>query len=156
MATKTTGSRSGSSGVEINAKNVNAEDRKYLQKHGNQLSKTTLRAKWIHSPVEHQDRSGQTLATRSPDVIRAWAEARRGQPATVARKDRHRPHTLRFDFPAGGQGNRSGSSRLEPIGWDEWLKTFQQRDLVFLFQEELRDGRQSNFFRLDNPKRNDA
>lgn len=108
-------------------------------------------AKWIHSRDEHADRPGQTLATRDPDVIRGWAEARGGEPATVARRDGERPRTLPFDFPQGGQGNRSGRRRLEPIGWEDWLTTFRERDLVFLYQEQLRDGRQSNFFRLDNP-----
>ncbi len=156
MPTKSGATRASSTGGEIKATNVNAQDRKYLERHGDQLSKTTLRAKWIHSRDEHADRPGQTLATRDPDVIRAWAEARKGEPSTVNRKDGERPRTLRFDFPAGGQGDRSSSRRLEPISWDEWLGTFKERDLVFLFQEQLRDGRQSNFFRLDNPTRNDA
>ncbi len=42
----------------ITAKNVNANDRKFLEKYGNKLSKSTLRAKWIHSPDEREDRPG--------------------------------------------------------------------------------------------------
>lgn len=138
--------------TEIKAKNLNADDRKYIDKHGAQLSKSTLRAKWIHSPGEQPDRPGQTLATRAHDVIRRWAEARRGQPATVGQvRAGERPRTLRFDFPANGQDGRS--SRLKPIEWDQWFRAFDERDLVFLYQEQLRDGRQSNFFRLDNPSR---
>lgn len=156
MASNKTGSRPRTSESQSKGKNLNAEDRRWLEKHGHQVSKSTLRAKWIHSPGEHQDRPGQTLATRSPDVIKSWAQARKGCPATVARKGGDRPHTLRFDFPQGGQGNRLSSSRLQEIDWADWLKTFEQRDLVFLFQEQLRDGRQSNFFRLDNPGRRDA
>jgi len=45
---------------------------------------------------------------------------------------------------------------LKHIGWDEWLRTFDERGLVFLYQEQLRDGRQSSFFRLNNPSRGDA
>jgi hypothetical protein len=127
--------------------NASPEERRFLEKNASKLSKSTLRAKWIHGR-ERPDRNGQTLATRDPEVIRHWADERKGQPATVARRDNSRPRTLRFDFPSNGN-----SSRLEPIDWDEWLRTFQQRDLVFLFQEKRRDGSDSNFFRLDSPKR---
>ncbi|MDA8201257.1 MAG: hypothetical protein M0Z49_00545 [Chloroflexi bacterium] len=137
----------------ITARNVNQEDRRFLERHGERLSKTTLRATWAHSPDEHEDRPGQTLATRSPEGVRAWAEARGGEPATAETspsKTDHRPHVLRINFP--GRGGRL----LTAIGWNDWLKSFQGRDLVFLFLEHTRDGRESNFFRLDNPKRTDA
>lgn len=133
---------------EIKATNLAGDDRKFLQKHSKWLSKSTLRAKWIHSGDEHEDRKGQTLATREPDVIRSWAEARDAKPATVGRQ-REQPRTLRFDF----QGN---GGRLRTIDWDAWLRTFQDRDLVFLYQEHRRDGRESNFFRLDSPEREDG
>jgi hypothetical protein len=137
--------------VAVTAKNLTPEDRRFLEAHRDQLSKTTLRAKWVHSPDEHEDRPGQTLATRSHEVIRRWAEERQATPATIP-STRHdgRPGVLRFDFP--GYGGR----RLEPISWDEWFRSFDERQLVFLFQEHKRDGRQSNFFRLDNPGREEA
>lgn len=171
--------RSGSSTGEPQPKNANAAERKFLDKNKAQLSKTTLRAKWTHSPDEHEDRSGQTLATRSPDVIRRWAEDRGATPATTASiPEGERPRTLRFDFPAGGQSGRSGSASnraggnnargndtsgngrgrrgLRPVSWDEWLGVFKDRDLVFLYQEHRRDGGDSNFFRLDSPKREEG
>jgi len=83
-------------------------------------------------------------------VIRAWADERRAQPATVRSKSSDRPRTLRFDFPGYGGG------RLEPIDWDAWLDTFNRRKLVFLFQEHKRDGSDSNFFRLDSPEREEG
>lgn len=135
---------------KISAANATREERAFLEKNASKLSKSTLRAKWVHG-AEGPDRKGQTLATRDPEVIRRWADARRAQPATVGRRDGERARTLRFDFPANGS-----SPRLEPIDWDEWLRTFQDRDLVFIFQENRRDGRQSNFFRLDNPKREEG
>jgi hypothetical protein len=134
--------------------NANAEDRRFLESHGDRLSDSTRRARWIHSPDERPERKGQTLATRSPDVIRAWAEARGGRAATATRGDDGRPRTLRIRFAEGDGGARS--SRLEEIPWEEWLGVFTERDLVFLYQEERRDGRQSNFFRLDNPNREDG
>jgi hypothetical protein len=130
--------------------NASAEDLEYIRKHGERLSKSTLRAKWIHSRDEKPDRNGQTLATRSPDVIRRWAEERGGEPAAATRGRRDgRPHVLRFAFAEGG-------ASLERIPWEEWQRTFEERDLVFLYQERKRDGVQSNFFRLDNPTREDA
>ncbi len=147
------GSARSSGASTITAKNTNSEDRRYMEKYRDDLSKTTLRAKWIHSPDEHEDRPGQTLATRTPDVVRAWAESRGGKPATVetSRSDKDgRPHVLRIDFP-GGSGRR-----LSSISWDDWFRSFTERKLVFLFQEHRRDGGDSNFFRLDNPQRRDA
>jgi hypothetical protein len=129
---------------------VTTEDRRFLDDHAAMLSPTTLRAKWIHDPNEHEDRAGQSLATRSSDVIRAWAEQRGGQPATVRSKKTDRPRTLRLDFPG------YGGSRLERIDWDAWLGTFQRRKLVFVFQEHKRDGSDSNFFRLDSPEREEG
>jgi hypothetical protein len=136
--------------ADVKAPNATPDERRFLEKNAGKLSKSTLRAKWIHGD-ERADRNGQTLATRDPDVIRRWAEARGAQPATVARRDGEAPRTLRFDFPSNGP-----SSRLEPIDWEEWLRTFQDRDLVFLFQDRRRDGRESNFFRLDSPNREEG
>ena len=59
-----------------------------------------------------------------------------------------RPGVLRIDF-------RGGSS-LKEISWDEWFESFDARDLVFLYQEQLKSGDQSNFFQLDNPTREDG
>ncbi|HEX8938781.1 MAG TPA: hypothetical protein VF763_01350 [Candidatus Limnocylindrales bacterium] len=142
----------GSAAVEPRPKNATTEERRFIERHKAELSKTTLRAKWTHSPDEHEDRAGQTLATRSPDVIRRWAEDRRAKPATTSTiREGERPRTLRFDFPADGQDGRG--SRLKPIDWEAWLGTFQDRDLVFLYQEHRRNGGDSNFFRLDSPRR---
>ena len=129
---------------------VSGEDKKYLDRYGKKLSATTQRAKWISSPQDHAERKGQTLATRNPEVIRRWAEEREAQPAVATRGDDGSPHVLRFDFP--GYGGKS----LEKVEWDEWLETFGERNLVFVYQEQLRNGNQSNFFRLENPDREDA
>ncbi len=69
MATKT-----GTKNVEITAKNTTREEADFLRRHKSNLSRTTLRAKWIHSPDEHEDRTGQSLATREHEVIKHWAE----------------------------------------------------------------------------------
>jgi hypothetical protein len=56
---------------------------------------------------------------------------------------------LRFDFG-------DADDRLREISWDEWFETFDSRGLNFIYQEERKDGRQSTFFRLENPTREDA
>jgi hypothetical protein len=108
-------------------------------------------AKWINSLDEHADRNGQTLRTRNHDVIMRWASERKAKPATVPGTEHgSRPGVLRFDFP--GYGGRT----LQPIDWSAWFRPFDERNLIFLYQERMRDGRQSNFFRLENPEREDA
>jgi hypothetical protein len=76
-----------------------------------------------------------------------WAEERGAEPATVPGTERGgRPSVLRMDFPGyGGQD-------LEHISWDDWFRTFDERELEFLYQDRRKDGRQSNFFRLLRPQ----
>ncbi|HLI08033.1 MAG TPA: hypothetical protein VKV40_15805 [Ktedonobacteraceae bacterium] len=134
--------------VEIKAENLTPEERKFLEEHASELSPTTLRAKWINNLNEHEDQPGQTLATQNPEVIKHWAEERGGTPATVPGTE-HDNHlgVLRINFPGyGGQ-------KLQPVSWDKWMQTFKDRNLVFLFQERMRNGHQSNFFHMDSPYR---
>ncbi len=56
---------------------------------------------------------------------------------------------LRFDFG-------DGSDKLRHVSWEEWFKTFDERQLNFIYQETKKDGTQSNFVRLENPGREDA
>jgi hypothetical protein len=83
-------------------------------------------------------------------VIRKWAEDRNGVPATVQGTE-HGDHlgVLRFDF--GGS-----SENLRQVSWDKWFETFDARKLNFIYQEQRKDGNQSNFFRLESPDREDA
>jgi hypothetical protein len=137
---------------EVRAKNVTSEEAHFIAEHEEGLSDTTAKyAKWVHSVDEHEDRPGQSLATRSHEVIQKWAEERGAEPATVPGTDHEgRAGVLRFNFP--GYGGES----LQEISWEEWFKPFDERELVFLFQEHKSSGEQSNFFRLDNPEREDA
>lgn len=132
------------------AANLTAEDRRFIAEHGDQLSDSTKRAKWIHSPQERADRPGQTLATRSREVIEQWAADRDGRPATVVGTEHDgRPGVLRITFT-------DGENRLQEITWDDWFRSFDDRLLVFLYQENKADGSPSTFFRLDNPGREDG
>jgi hypothetical protein len=42
---------------------------------------------------------------------------------------------------------------MQPVSWDAWMRTFQDRDLVFLFQEHVKAGSPSEFFGLDHPRK---
>ena len=135
---------------EIKATNLTTEERAFLAEHADELADSTLRAKWIHSPDEAADRPGQTLATQSRQVIEAWAEERGGRPATVDGTEHGKLlGVLRIDFG-------EPTDRLREVSWDEWFNTFDERNLEMIFQEHRSDGRQSNFFRLLNPDREDG
>lgn len=86
-------------------------------------------------------------SSRSHEVIQRWAEDRKAQPAMIGEDGDKSPRVLRFDFPGYGGEN------LRAISWDDWFRTFDERDLVFLFQGHQRAGNQSNFFHLDGPDR---
>src|SRR5579884_2442665 len=113
-------------------------------------SKAVRYSKWIDTVDDHEDRPGQSLATQNHDVIMQWAEERGAVPATVpGTEHEHRPGVLRLNFPGyGGQD-------LKEISWDEWFEPFDERGLIFVYQEHKTDGSLSNFFRLDNPDRED-
>jgi hypothetical protein len=105
----------------------------------------------VTSVDEHEERPGRSLITTDHEVIRKWAEEREAKPATVPGTEHDdRPGVLRFDFPGyGGQ-------ELKEIAWDDWFRTFDGRKLNSIYQEHKKDGSLSNFFRLENPEREDA
>ncbi|NKX51274.1 hypothetical protein HER39_11995 [Arthrobacter deserti] len=90
------------------------------------------------------------MATTHHEVIKQWAEARNATPATVSGTE-HGDHlgVLRFDFGGDSEG-------LRHVSWEEWFNPFDGRGLNFIYQEQRSDGQQSNFFRLENPGREDA
>jgi hypothetical protein len=104
----------------------------------------------VTSPEDEPERKGRSLVTTHHEVIKQWAEERDATPATVSGTE-HGDHlgVLRFDF-----GNDNDA--LKHVSWDEWFKTFDERRLNFIYQEQRSDGRDSNFFRLENPDREDA
>jgi hypothetical protein len=101
--------------------------------------------------AEREEYPGQTLHTRDHDMIRKWAEERKATPSTAPGTE-HGDHlgVLTFDFPG------YGGDRLREVSWDEWLATFDARKLELIYQEHTKNGRQSNFFRLLSPDREDA
>jgi hypothetical protein len=118
---------------------------------GAETSNSLKYSQEITSPEDDPERPGRSLATTNHEVIKRWAEERGATPATVEGTE-HGDHlgVLRFDF---GDGE---SDRLRHVSWDEWFDTFDARKLNFIYQEKRKDGRQSNFFRLESPEREDA
>ena len=117
---------------------------------GAEMSKSLKYSQEVTSPDDEPEREGRSLATTHHEVIKQWAEARNGVPATVPGTEHEgRAGVLRFDF--GGDNDD-----LRHISWEEWFETFDARRLNFIYQEERSDGSQSNFFRLDNPEREDG
>jgi Rho termination factor, N-terminal domain len=116
---------------------------------GSETSKSLKYSQEVTSPDDDPERPGRSLATTKHQVIKQWAEARGGTPATVDGTE-HGDHlgVLRFDF--GG-----GSDNLRHVSWEEWC-TFDGRRLNFIYQEQRSDGSQSNFFRLESPEREDG
>ena len=114
---------------------------------GNKSSESKLKyAKWIESADDHEERHGQSLATRNHDVIRQWADNRKASPATAGQQRESSVGVLRMDFPG------YGGKRLREVSWDEWFQSFDNNKLVFLFQEHKADGSLSNFFKLNRQK----
>ena len=117
---------------------------------GEETSKSLKYSQEVTSPDEEPERPGRSLATTHHEVIKRWAEERGGRPATVEGTEHgDRLGVLRFDY--GGDGER-----LRHVSWEEWFRTFDDRRLNFIYQEERSDGRQSTFFRLESPEREDG
>jgi hypothetical protein len=118
---------------------------------GEHTSKSLKYSQEVTSIDDEPERDGRSLVTTDHDVIRRWADERNGVPATVDGTEHGgRAGVLRIDF-RGGAGDR-----LRHIGWDEWFGVFDERRLNFIYQETRSDGRQSNFFRLESPDREDG
>ena len=117
---------------------------------GPESSKSLKYSQEVTSTEDEPEREGRSLATTHHEVIRQWAEERNGVPATVEGTE-HGDHlgVLLIDF--GGENDK-----LRHISWEEWFETFDSRGLNFIYQEQRSDGQQSNFFRLENPGREDA
>lgn len=84
-----------------------------------------------------------SYTTTDHDVIRAWAEARGGRPAAVdgtGDEPGHEPDAglLRIEF-------RDDDQTLDPVEWEPFFTTFEDRGLAFVYQEKTSDGEQSRF-----------
>ena len=80
-----------------------------------------------------------SLATRDPDVIRAWAARHGAEPAT-GEATTSGPATVHVnDGGVGIRFNFPGTARFRPISWNEWFEHFGRHRLVFIYQEQIAD-----------------
>lgn len=84
-----------------------------------------------------------TFLTRDHDTIRWWVTGRSGRPVLVRGLAGDTKGKVRIAFHASVPGRY-----VEDLPWDEWLRRFDEEDLVLLFQTTRPDGTQSHFHRL--------
>jgi hypothetical protein len=83
-------------------------------------------------------------ATTTTDhgFIRKWVETRGGRPARVkGTESKDGEGILRVDFA-------EPDDKLQEISWEEFFKTFEDRELAFLHQDETAGGKTSRFFKF--------
>ncbi|MDG4804474.1 hypothetical protein [Micromonospora sp. WMMD980] len=149
---KATSSRAKAAPARAKAAPARAKAAQAAPTRGPASSRSIGSSQLIMSLADRPERPGRSLVTRNHEVIQRWARARGAKPATIAGTERgDRPGVLTFNMP----GYRE-SSRMREITWDDWFRTFDSRRLNLIYQEQLRDGRQSNFFRTENPNREDG
>jgi hypothetical protein len=84
--------------------------------------------------------SAASRTTTNHDEIRKWVEERNGKPSFVKNTDNGDTGLLRINFPG-----YSGEDTLEEVSWDEFFRTFDEKNLQFLYQAETADGKESRF-----------
>jgi hypothetical protein len=88
--------------------------------------------------------AGESKITTDPDEIKRWVEERGGYPASVkATSEDGDPGLLRIDFPG-----YSEDESLERISWEDFFEKFEEKDLAFLYQDTIREGEESRFFKF--------
>ncbi len=91
--------------------------------------------------------AGSSDTTTDHEVIRRWVEERQGHPARVRDTGgKNDAGLLRIDFDEPNPDDRD--ARLEPIEWDDFFKKFDDSGLAFLYQDTLKSGEQSRFFKF--------
>src|SRR5580698_4819824 len=88
--------------------------------------------------------------TTDHDEIRRWASERGAQPATLAcpgavtyKEQLEDPGRLHLDVP-GFESQKP----MQPIGWDEWFRQFEEHKLALLYQEQIPGGEIINFNKI--------
>ncbi len=92
--------------------------------------------------------AGQSKTTTDHKTIQKWVEERGGFPARVKQTGSDNDAgMLRIDFPG-----YSGENSLQRIDWDQWFQKFDEKHLVFLYQDEMKSGAPSRFWKLISPE----
>jgi hypothetical protein len=89
-----------------------------------------------------------SYTTTDREVIRAWAEARGGVPASVEGTGGgdQDAGVLRIEF-------RDSDAELDEVDWEPFFRTFDDRGLAFVYQEHTSDGAVSRFNKFIRPDR---
>jgi hypothetical protein len=83
----------------------------------------------------------QARTTTDHKEIRRWIEARGGRPSVVKDTEgRDGEGLLRVEF--------RHPEKLENVDWDMFFRTFDDRGLAFLHQDETAEGQESRFFKF--------
>lgn len=86
---------------------------------------------------------GKSMTTTDHNKIKTWAEKRGARPSKVkGTGSKNDPGLLRLNFPGYSE------SSLEDISWEEFFEKFDEKNLVFLYQEKKSNGELSNFFKF--------
>lgn len=81
--------------------------------------------------------------TTDHDEIRRWVEERGGRPAAAASvAPGGSAGILRIDFPD------HDDSALEEISWEDFFNKFEEKNLAFIYQDHLKDGKRSRYSRF--------
>lgn len=82
--------------------------------------------------------------TKDHKKIQKWIEERGGRPAVVRGTEDNGEGAglLRVKFD-------EQEENLEDVEWDEFFETFDEKELAFLYQEEIK-GKESRFFKFVN------
>lgn len=76
------------------------------------------------------------------EAIKQWVTARGGTPATVARTNKpNEIGILRIKFT-------NEQADLKEITWEDFERKFKEANLKFIYQEELKNGNLSRFFKF--------
>jgi hypothetical protein len=88
--------------------------------------------------------SSESKKTTDYNTIKKWTEERNGKPAAVkATISENETGILRIDFPG-----YSGEESLEHISCEEFFEKFEKKKLAFLYQDNVKSGEESRFFKL--------
>ena len=89
--------------------------------------------------------AGESKITTDHEEIRKWTEERGGKPAVVVSTlgKGEGVGVIRIKFP-----EYSEDKTLKEISWESFFKTFEEKNLAFLFQEETKTGQKSRFFKF--------
>ncbi|MFW5832333.1 MAG: hypothetical protein ACOCVA_08760 [Prolixibacteraceae bacterium] len=84
----------------------------------------------------------ESKKTTNHEFIKKWAEERNGKPAIVKGTEENQPAPglLRIKF------SEESGDNLKTISWDEFFKTFEDKNLQFLYEDD--DNKENRFFKF--------